>query len=205
MTLDQILGFAIFAFVMSITPGPNNTMVLASGANFGFRPTIPHLLGIDLGFAVMIVAVGAGIGGLFTAFPILHAILRYVGALYLLYLAWKIASSSGPDADGGRRKPMSFLQAASFQWVNPKGWISAIGAVAAYTPANGFFVNLLIVTAVFALIMLPCISVWAAVGTALRGYLTNPTYLRVFNIVMALLLVASLYPIFSGAYAAAPH
>jgi threonine/homoserine/homoserine lactone efflux protein len=196
MTLDQILAFAVFAFVISITPGPNNTMVLASGANFGLRPTIPHLLGIDLGFAVMIVAVGSGMGGLFTAFPALHSTLRYLGALYLLYLAWKIARSGGPDTQGSRKKPLSFLQAASFQWVNPKGWIAATGAVATYTPSNGFFANLLIVTAVFAMVMGPCITLWAAVGTALRGFLGNPAYLRGFNAAMALLLVASLYPTF---------
>jgi len=196
MTLDQILAIALFAFVISITPGPNNTMVLASGVNFGLRPTIPHLIGIDLGFAVMIVAVGSGIGGAFAAVPVLHTALRYVGALYLLFLAWKIASSGSPDAVGSRKRPLSFLQAASFQWVNPKGWIAATGAVATYTPVNGFFANLLTVTAVFALVMGPCITLWAAVGTSLRRFLSDPTYLRAFNAVMALLLVASLYPTF---------
>ena len=196
MTLDHILAFAIFAFVISITPGPNNTMVLASGANFGLRPTIPHLLGIDLGFALMIIAVGSGIGGAFTAFPVLHTVLRYIGAFYLLFLAWKIASSGGPDTDGGRKRPLSFLQAASFQWVNPKGWIAATGAVATYTPSDGFFANLLTVTAVFALVMGPCITLWAAVGMSLRRFLSQPAYLRAFNVVMAVLLVASLYPTF---------
>jgi threonine/homoserine/homoserine lactone efflux protein len=196
MTLDQILAFALFAFAISITPGPNNTMVLASGANFGLWPTIPHLLGIDLGFALMIIAVGVGIGGLFAAFPALHAALRYTGALYLLFLAWKIASADGPDGATGRKKPLNFLQAASFQWVNPKGWIAATGTVATYTPSNGFFANLLIVTAIFALVMGPCITLWAAVGTALRGFLSNPARLRAFNVVMASLLVASLYPTF---------
>lgn len=196
MTLDQILAFALFAFVISITPGPNNTMVLASGANFGLRPTIPHLLGIDLGFAVMIVAVGAGIGGLFTALPALHTGLRTIGALYLLFLAWKIARSGTPDMQGSRGKPLTFLQAASFQWINPKGWIAATGAVATYTPSDGFFANLLTVTAVFALVMGPCITLWAGIGTALRRFLSEPSYLRAFNVVMALLLVASLYPTF---------
>jgi threonine/homoserine/homoserine lactone efflux protein len=196
MTLDQILAFALFAFVISITPGPNNTMVLASGANFGLRPTIPHLLGIDLGFAVMIVAVGAGIGGLFTAFPALHMGLRTVGALYLLFLAWKIVRSGAPDTQGSHRKPLTFLQAASFQWVNPKGWIAATGAVATYTPSEGFFANLLTVTAVFALVMGPCITLWAGIGTALRRFLSDTVYLRVFNVAMAVLLVASLYPAF---------
>ena len=196
MTLDQILAFALFAFVISITPGPNNTMVLASGANFGLRPTIPHLLGIDLGFAVMIIAVGSGIGSLFAALPALPTGLRYVGALYLLYLAWKIASAGGPDTQDSRKKPLSFLQAASFQWVNPKGWIAATGAVATYTPSTGFFANLLMVAAVFALVMGPCITLWAAFGASLRRVLADPAYLRAFNVVMAMLLVASLYPTF---------
>lgn len=196
MTLDQILAFALFAFAISITPGPNNTMVLASGANFGLRPTIPHLLGIDLGFALMIIAVGLGIGGVFVAFPQLHDALRYVGAFYLLFLAWKIASSGKPNSDASRKRPLSFLQAVSFQWVNPKGWIAATGTVATYTPSNGFFANLLIVTAVFALVMGPCITLWAAVGMSVRRFLSQPAYLRAFNLTMAALLVASLYPTF---------
>ena len=196
MTLDQILAFAVFAFAISITPGPNNTMVLASGANFGLRPTIPHLLGIDLGFAVMVIAVGSGIGALFAALPTFQTGLRYVGAFYLLFLAWKIARSASPDAQAGRKRPLSFLQAASFQWLNPKGWIAATGAVATYTPSNGFFANLLTVALVFALVMGPCITLWAAVGTSLRRLLSKPTYLRAFNLVMAGLLIASLYPTF---------
>lgn len=203
MTPDQILTFALFAFATSITPGPNNTMLLASGANFGFRPTVPHLLGVDLGFAAMIVAVGLGLGGLFAAFPVLHTVLRIAGSLYLLYLAFRIATCGGPGAGRRGAKPLSFLQAAGFQWLNPKGWISAVGAVATYTPAQGFLVNLLIVTATFALVMLPCITVWAAAGTALRGVLSRPSTLRVFNITMALLLVASLYPVLVGGARAA--
>jgi threonine/homoserine/homoserine lactone efflux protein len=198
MTLHEIAPFIVFAFVTSITPGPNNTMVLASGVNFGFRATIPHLLGIDLGFALMMTGVGAGLGGLFTAFPILHTVLKYVGGAYLLYLAWRIANSGSPNAQNGSKAPMTFLQAALFQWLNPKGWMAAIGAVAAYTPADGFFISLLILTVVFALIMGPCITLWAAAGAPLRDFLSNPLHLRIFNIAMAALLVASLYPIFAG-------
>jgi threonine/homoserine/homoserine lactone efflux protein len=197
MTPRQIIPFLVFAFVTSITPGPNNTMVLASGVNFGFRATIPHLLGIDLGFAVMMIGVGAGLGGLFAALPILHVALKYVGGAYLLYLAWKIANSGSPNAQGGSKAPMTFLQAALFQWLNPKGWMSAIGAVATYTPTHGFFVSLLTLTVLFALIMGPCITVWAAAGAALRDFLSNPFHLRIFNAAMAALLVASLYPIFA--------
>ena len=199
MTPEQIAAFAVFAFATSITPGPNNTMVIASGANFGLRATIPHLMGIDLGFAVMVIAVGAGLGGVFALYPVLHTVLKYCGAAYLIYLAWKIATAGEPRASGAAARPMTFLEAALFQWLNPKAWMSAIGAVATYTPAEGFFANLTIVALVFALVMAPCITLWAAVGTALRGVLTNPVYLRIFNVTLALLLVASLYPMLATA------
>lgn len=199
MTPDLLLAFAAYAFVTSITPGPNNTMLLVSGANFGFRSTIPHILGVNLGFSVMVLAVGLGVGGVFTALPILHDGLRYGGALYLLYLAWQIARSGSLDAEESDGKPLSFLQAAAFQWVNPKAWIMAIGAVATYTPQNGFFLNILIVTMMFALINGPCIIAWAGFGTMLKGFLGNPIHLRIFNVMMALLLVASLYPILTTA------
>lgn len=197
MTIEQVLALALFAFATSITPGPNNTMVLASGANFGFRATTPHLMGIDLGFALMVVAVGAGLGGLFVMFPVLHTVLKYVGAAYLLYLAWQVANAGAPKAREAGGRPMTFLQAALFQWLNPKGWMAAVGAVATYTPAEPFVLNLITVTVVFALVMAPCIAIWAAAGTALRGVLANPLHLRGFNVTMALLLVASLYPLFS--------
>src|SRR5262245_30490319 len=149
MTIEQIFALALFAFATSITPGPNNTMVLASGANFGLRATVPHLIGIDLGFALMVVAVGLGLASLFVALPFLHAVLKYAGAAYLLYLAWRIASAGAPKVGETAGRPMTFLQAALFQWLNPKGWMSAIGAVATYTPPEPFAVNLLIVTGDF--------------------------------------------------------
>lgn len=195
MNLDLILAFATYAFVTSITPGPNNTMLLASGANFGFRPTFPHILGVNLGFSVMVLAVGLGAGGAFVAFPVLHDALRYGGAAYLFYLAWRIAWSGGVNGAAGRAEPMTFLQAAAFQWVNPKTWIMAIGAVTAYTPANGYFVNMLIVTLIFTLVNGPCVAAWAGFGTLLKRFLDRPALMRGFNVTMALLLVASLYPI----------
>lgn len=195
MTLDLLLAFAAYAFVTSITPGPNNTMLLVSGANYGFRATIPHIVGVNVGFSAMVFAVGLGIGGLFTALPVLHEILRFGGAIYLLYLAWNIARSSDVNGDGIAGMPMSFLQAAAFQWVNPKAWIMAIGAVATYTPQSGYFFNIMIVTLVFMLVNGPCIVAWAGFGTLLKDLLRNSNFLRIFNIGMALLLVGSLYPI----------
>ena len=196
LSLDLLMGFALFALVTSITPGPNNTMLLASGVNFGFNRTIPHMLGVTCGFFVLVVAVGFGLGAVFQTYPMLYTVLRYVGAAYLLYLAWKIAHS-GPvsESENGESKPISYLGAAAFQWVNPKAWIMAIGAISTYTPMQGYFTNVLVIAAVFALINLPSVSVWAACGTLLRNVLKDRRWLRLFNWGMAALLVASLYPL----------
>jgi threonine/homoserine/homoserine lactone efflux protein len=197
LSLDLLLGFALFALVTSITPGPNNTMLLASGVNFGFNRSIPHMLGITCGFFILVLAVGFGLGAVFQTWPLLYTVLRYVGAAYLLYLAWKIAHS-GPvsETEQGHAKPISYWGAAAFQWVNPKAWIMAIGAISTYTPLQGYFTNVIVIAAVFALINLPSVSVWAACGSLLRNVLRDPRWLRVFNLGMALLLVISLYPLF---------
>lgn len=199
LSLDLLLAFALFAFVTSVTPGPNNMMLLASGVNFGFNRTVPHMLGICCGFFSLVLAVGLGLGAAFQAYPLLYTILRYVGAAYLLYLAWKIATS-GPasDATGAEGKPQTFMQAALFQWVNPKAWVMAVGAISTYTPLQGYFTNVMIISAVFALINLPTVSIWAGFGSLLRNALRDPFWLRVFNVGMAVLLVVSLYPMLKG-------
>lgn len=195
LSLDLLLGFALFALVTSITPGPNNTMLLASGVNFGFNRTIPHMLGITCGFFILVLAVGFGLGAVFQSYPVLYNVLRVVGATYLLYLAWKIAHS-GPVSDSadGQAKPISYLGAAAFQWVNPKAWIMAIGAISTYTPLQGYFTNVIVIAGVFALINLPSVGVWVVCGSLLRNVLRDRRWLRLFNWGMALLLVASLYP-----------
>jgi threonine/homoserine/homoserine lactone efflux protein len=196
MTADLLLAFVAFAFVTSITPGPNNMMLLASGVNFGVRRSLPHMLGISLGFMLLVAAVGLGLGQLFEQVPLLHSVLRYAGAAYLLYLAWKIAQSGAPQSSGApAARPFTFLQAAAFQWVNPKAWIMAIGAITTYTPHEGFFTNVLLIAALFALVNCPSVGLWTVAGSLLRNWLNNPRALRAFNIGMALLLVASLYPI----------
>ncbi|MBD8494117.1 LysE family translocator [Pseudomonas syringae] len=199
LSFDLLLAFALFALVTSITPGPNNMMLLASGVNFGFRRTLPHMLGISTGFMVLVLAVGFGLGSLFQTWPVLYTLLRYIGGAYLLYLAWKIATS-GPanEDDKPQGKPMSFMAAALFQWVNPKAWVMAIGAISTYTPMQGYFTNVLVIAAVFALINLPGVSIWAGFGSLLRNVLRDPRGLRIFNGVMALLLVLSLYPLVMG-------
>ncbi len=192
----SLLGpLALFALVSSITPGPNNVMLASSGLNFGFRRSVPHLLGVNLGFTLMIFLVGVGLGSVFQQTPALYTVLKYAGAAYLLYLAWKIANSGPMEEGEARGKPFTFLQAAAFQWVNPKAWVMAVGVVATYTPQNGFFANLVIATIVCGVVNLPSVGIWVTFGTALRRVLHRPAAIRAFNVGMALLLVASLYPV----------
>ena len=196
MTLELLIAFVAFAFVTSVTPGPNNMMLLASGVNFGMRRSLPHMFGISLGFMLLVICVGLGLGQVFEQVPALYSLLRYLGAAYLLYLAWKIAGSGAPDSrENERRKPFTFLQAAAFQWVNPKAWVMAIGAITTYTPQENFIANVLLIAALFALVNCPSVGLWTAAGTLLRKWLNDARVLRAFNIGMALLLVASLYPI----------
>lgn len=188
-------SLALFVFAMSITPGPNNVMLTASGLNFGFRRSVPHMLGISSGVMLMTVCVGLGMGAVFTTWPVLYTVLKYVGALYLLYLAWAIAHAGGAANTDAPGRPFTFLQAATFQWVNPKAWIMVVGAIATYTPQQGFLANLVLVTLSFGIVGLPCIAVWAYAGSALRRVLRTPRAIRLFNTLMALLLLASLYPV----------
>ena len=195
LTPQLLAALTLFAFVNSITPGPNNTMLMASGANFGFRATLPHLCGVAIGFAVMIAAVGLGLGGLFRAFPQLHDVLAVVGGLYMVWLAWKIATSKGIGGGQGGGRPQTFWQAAAFQWVNPKAWAMAIGAITTYAPAEHYNLNVLLVAFVFMLVNAPSVSIWTGFGVALRRFLDRPAVLKTFNITMAVLLLASLIPL----------
>lgn len=197
MTYEIVLGLAVFSLVSSITPGPNNLMLMASGANFGFRRTIPHMLGVALGFTFMVLLIGVGLIQLFDAFPLSYTILKVVSVVYLLYLAWKIGSAAPPEADpraGGT--PFTFIQAALFQWVNPKAWTMALTAISVYSPSQST-AAIAFVAAVFGAINLPCISLWTTLGQQMQRLLTNPARLRAFNISMALILVGSLYPVLS--------
>jgi threonine/homoserine/homoserine lactone efflux protein len=195
MNADLLLAFAAFAFATSITPGPNNVMLLASGANHGFVRTLPHMAGITLGCALMIVLVGFGLGALLAASPTLYAALRYIGAAYLLMLAWRTARSATIPSRPAAGRPMRLLHAAAFQWVNPKAWVMVVGAVTTYVPHDGFSRNVFLVAAVFGLVNAPAILVWAGFGVALRRILSDVRRMRAFNIAMALLLVLSLYPV----------
>lgn len=202
LTAELFTALLAFAFVSSITPGPNNLMLMTSGTNFGFVRTIPHMLGVSLGFTLMIVLVGGGLAKIFELYPLAHLILKYASCAYLLWLAWKIATSPPPGAKAGadaQAKPMTFIQAALFQWVNPKAWTMALTAVSAYTLPTDPVISLMIVAAVFGAVNLPSVSSWALLGMQLRRVLSDPLKLRIFNIAMALTLVATLYPIlFTG-------
>jgi threonine/homoserine/homoserine lactone efflux protein len=195
MTAELLLAFAGFVFVTSVTPGPNNAMLLASGVNHGFRRTLPHIAGVTLGCVVMLVLVGLGLGELFAAAPGLYLALRYASGAYLLWLAWRIACSGPISAGGSRGRPMSFLAAMAFQWVNPKAWIMVVGAVTTYAPREDFARSVAVIAVLLALINAPSVSLWAGCGVALRRVLNHSVRIRIFNISMALLLVLSLYPI----------
>ena len=195
MTFELILGLCAFALVSSITPGPNNLMLMASGANFGFQRTLPHILGVSGGFTIMVLLVGTGLVQIFDAAPISYQILKVVSVIYLLYLAWKIATAAAPAADRqATGRPLTLLQAALFQWVNPKAWTMALTAVSVYSPSQST-AAMAFVAAVFGVINLPCVSLWTGLGDQLQRLLTSPRRLQAFNICMALLLMASLYPV----------
>ena len=194
MQHDLLYALAGFAFVSSITPGPNNLMLMASGANFGFLRSLPHMAGVGFGFLAMIVLVGLGLAQIFELYPLSHRTLKIVSVVYLLYLAYKIATTKTGSKDATRSRPMTFAQACAFQWVNPKAWTMAVTAVTVYT-VEPTFSALLLVTLVFGLFNIPCITAWNLLGREMARFLTNSNRLRLFNWGMAALLVVSLYPV----------
>jgi threonine/homoserine/homoserine lactone efflux protein len=171
-------------------------MLTTTGLNFGVRRGIPHLLGICIGFPVMLALIGLGFGTLFQLYPVLHEIIKIIGIVYLLYLAWKIASSSGGISAVSQSRPINFWQSAAFQWINPKAWIMGSSALAAYTTLDdNFFVQVTIVCITFMIITFPCAGVWLVFGAGLQKFLRDPAHLKLFNIAMALLLVGSILPV----------
>ena len=195
MPLELFLALVGFAFVTSATPGPNTMMLLASGVNFGFKRTLPHILGVACGFGLMLLIVGLGLGAAILASPTVASTLKIASVLYMLWLAWRIANAGSPDAKDTRGRPMSFVEAALFQWVNPKAWAIALAGVASYTVPASYGLSLAIFVAVFILLNVPIAAAWTGFGVALRSFLADPLRLRLFNVTMALLLVASLWPL----------
>ena len=195
LTLSALPAGMLFALVTSVTPGPNNTMLLASGVNFGFRRTMPHLFGISIGVAILMLCVGFGLGEAFKRLPLLYTILEAASVAYLLYLAWRIGTSGEVKAHGAKPRPMTFVEAAAFQWVNPKAWMMVLTAATTVRLSADYGMNAAWMSVVLILIGFPCICLWAAFGLGLRRFLSNPRALRIFNVTMAVLLILSLYPL----------
>ncbi|KQT50858.1 lysine transporter LysE [Aureimonas sp. Leaf454] len=195
MPLETFLALIVYAFVTSVTPGPNNMMLMASGVNFGFKRTLPHMLGIALGFFVLLLSVGFGLGAVLLAVPAAQTALKIASVAYMVWLAWKVAMSRSIGEGTASAKPLTLLEAAAFQWVNPKAWAMALVAMGAYTNADHPVLSVVLVGVAFAVVNFPSVSVWAGFGVALRGYLADPRRLRVFNGLMGLALLLSIVPI----------
>lgn len=196
MTFEHFIALLGFGAVAAFTPGPNNTLLMASGVNFGFRRSLPLIFGVTFGFPLMIGLVGLGLGQVFKSYSALYTGLKYAGAAYMLFLAWKIATSKpATSAQTAEAKPMSFWQMALFQWVNPKGWIMAVTALSAYTTADRYYGGVAVVVATFVVMGITSATAWTLFGAGLKRIMSDPRYFRAINIGLASLLVASLGPI----------
>lgn len=205
MPLEQLIALMGFVVVMTATPGPNNMMLIASGANFGFRRSIPHILGITGGCQILLLAVALGLGQLLVRFPALELMLKLVCGLALVYLSWLLVKPAFsvvpvtiadlPPSEPVVTRPLSFWQGAMFQWVNPKAWMMMLTAIATYTQPQTIWGNTLIIGLMFVLLGIPIISVWNLFGASLRQFLQNPRNARVFNLLMGALLMTSIYPL----------
>lgn len=185
-----------FAFSTTITPGPNNVMIMSSGVNYGIKASLGHLMGICFGFPFMVLLIGLGFGIVFEQYPNLHQIIKLLGIIYLVWLAWHIASAEPKRIEQGHSKPLNFYQAVLFQWVNGKAWVMASGAIAAFTTLQGvYWQEVLIISSAFFVVAFPCVGIWLICGAMLRKVLTKAIFQRVFNISMALILVLSMLPV----------
>jgi|TARA_B100001059_G_scaffold235274_1_gene280370 threonine/homoserine/homoserine lactone efflux protein len=197
----EYLAIILFAIATCVTPGPNNAMIMTSGLNYGIQRSLPHYLGIILGFPAMVIAVGLGLTSLFEKYAVLHLLLKAAGASYLTFLAWKIASAPVSDLSVTEGKPFTFLQAAAFQWVNPKAWVLAVGATATYTVAGSDYgLQVLVIAIIFLIFGAPCIMLWLWFGASLKRLLQKPESVKYFNYAMATLLMLSLLPVFSDIF-----
>jgi threonine/homoserine/homoserine lactone efflux protein len=206
MSPDTLLAAGLFAVVSSVTPGPNNTMLMASGVNFGFRRSLRHLWGVNLGFTFMLLCVGLGLHSVLDRFPQFYDVLRYAGSAYMLWIAWQLArtrpAAPAETGDTGQAptaaQPLGFFAAAAFQWINPKAWVMAVTCMSTYLSATAGWAQVALLAGLFMLLGAPCSAFWVGFGQAMRGLLQDPLRLRIFNITMALALVASLYPMLKG-------
>ena len=198
MTMEVLLSVLLFALVSTATPGPNNIMVMASGMNFGVWRTLPHYLGICIGFPAMVLVISLGLGQLFEAVPVMHQVIKVLGISYLMYLAWRIATTATEISADRASRPLSFWQAAAFQWVNPKAWVMAVGALATFTTVSGeVLAQALWIAVAFMAVAVPCVGSWMLGGAGLRRLLQKPVYRRWFNWTMGVLLALSVIPMVS--------
>lgn len=195
MNVSAMYPLLVFTFVYSITPGPNNLLLAASGAAFGYRRSLPHMLGVSLGAALLLIVVGCGLCAVFDSVPQLHTALKYIGAIYLVWLAWCIARSGNPGHHRAARQPLRFWQGMALQWVNPKTWVMAVGIAATYMPRDGYVLHLLFAGVLLILVSFPSISVWTLFGQGVACTLRSPAAIQRFNRTMAGLLLLSLYPL----------
>jgi threonine/homoserine/homoserine lactone efflux protein len=200
MSYGLVGAFLVFAVVTLFTPGPNNLMLMTTGLNFGLRRAQPHVLGVTLGFSFMVLVVGLGLGAVFSAWPALYTVIKYAGAAYILYLAWLIGRAHDVEEGEAPARPVSFIDAALFQWVNPKGWVMVVGAVTAYAAVAAFPLNMIVMAVVFGAFCYASSQTWVLFGTGLRNFVTAPRAMRVFNIVMGVLLALSLVPVFADSW-----
>lgn len=191
--MEVFLSIVFFCLVTSITPGPNNIMLMSSGLNHGVRKSLPHLLGIITGFPIMVAAIGFGLGVIFLHYPYAHLVIKILGVTYLLYLSFKIANASNPKANDSLREPFSFIQAAAFQWVNPKAWVIGVGAIATYTTQENIFTGVILILVGYLTVGTASMLMWLVLGVVLQRFLTNSNHLKCFNFVMAGLLAASVF------------
>jgi threonine/homoserine/homoserine lactone efflux protein len=194
--MEFIIAIFIFSASATVTPGPNNIMILASGLNFGTLKSLPHYLGICIGFPIMVLLIGLGFGFIFERFPLAHTYIRVIGVFYLVFLSWKIATSAPNSLTSKEGTPFSFLQAVLFQWVNPKAWIMATSAVAAFTSGSAdILIQVLVIALTFMIVAFPCTGLWLFFGVWLKKIFNTPSHQRAFNIVMAILLLLSITPV----------
>lgn len=197
--MEYYLSLITFTFITGVTPGPNNMMLLASGLNHGVRKSMPHYLGICIGFPIMVAAVGFGLETLFEQYPAIYSYIKVSGITYLLYLAWKIANAGNSDASSTIRQPLTFIQAAAFQWLNPKAWVMAIGALAAFTTPDNIAQSVVMVIFVYFVMGFICMALWLKLGQGLQQFLRSGKRIDYFNITMAVLLALSVIPMaFTG-------
>lgn len=200
MSFASLLSLIGMAFAASWTPGPNNSMLASSGATYGFRASMPHALGVSFGFPVMIFLVGLGLGELFRSQPLIQEVLRWVGAAMMLWIAWKVANATPPGRPGTVTRPMRFIEAAGFQWINPKGWFAAIAVTTQFVTISNPLSSSLIVALVFVFAGLSATTAWIAFGQWIGRWLSTPRRLRLFNLSMALVLVGFLILLLAGRY-----